>query len=406
MEAHSRYDRSLVLWLSVGQLVTWGSVFYGFALFVAPMEQALGLSRAQTSLAFSLGLLGEGLLAYPVGRLLDRGHERKVMTVGSLVTAAGLAALACAQGAAGVFAAWLVLGSAFSATLYNPAFAVVTRRFPDDYRRAIITLTFLGGLASTVFIPLTAWLITQWGWRAAAAVLALIHLLVCVPIHWRVLRATPESPAVRPAGSGATARPSTPLGPLLRSPAFVLIGVFTVLMMGITAALPVHMVSLLRESGLAEAWVVAIPASIGAIQVAGRLLLYFFEHRFDVHVANRLIPCLIPLGVGALLASSGVERGAPLFGLLFVLLYGLGNGMLTIVKGTAMAQYVDRTRVASLNGALGLPTAAARALAPLLLGLWWSREAGYRWGLWMLLGASIVAVLALWMAQRAARAGR
>jgi MFS family permease len=71
----------------------------------------------------------------------------------------------------------------------------------------------------------------------------------------------------------------------------------------------------------------------------------------------------------------------PLAGLLFVLLYGLGNGMLTIVKGTAIAQYVSREHVASLNGALGLPTAIARAVAPLLLGLLWTRDAGYRWGL-------------------------
>ena len=74
-------------------------------------------------------------------------------------------------------------------------------------------------------------------------------------------------------------------------------------MMGVTAALPPHMISLLRGNGLSEAWVIAIPASIGLIQVLGRLLLYFFEHRFDLHLANRLIPWLIPLGMAALLAG-------------------------------------------------------------------------------------------------------
>jgi hypothetical protein len=95
-----------------------------------------------------------------------------------------------------------------------------------------------------------------------------------------------------------------------------------------------------------------------------------------VHLANRLIPCLIPLGLAALLAGGGQGVAA----LVFVLLYGLGNGMLTIVKGTAIAQYVSREHVASLNGALGLPQAAARAAAPLALGLLWSREVGYRRG--------------------------
>ena len=56
---------------------------------------------------------------------------------------------------AGFYAVWIGLGAGLAATLYTPVFAVVTRRFPDDFRRAIITLTFLGGLASTVFIPLS-----------------------------------------------------------------------------------------------------------------------------------------------------------------------------------------------------------------------------------------------------------
>jgi hypothetical protein len=171
-------------------------------------------------------------------------------------------------------------------------------------------------------------------------------------------------------------------------------------MMGVTAALPAHMISLLRESGLNEAWVVAIPASMGLIQVLGRLLLYFFEHHFDIHLANRVIPCLIPLGLLALVLSSGISA----FVLLFVLLFGLGNGMLTIVKGTAMAQYVSREHMASLNGVLGLPLALARAGAPLMLGLLWSPTTGYSAGLWLLLWASTLAVLALALAQRHALA--
>jgi MFS family permease len=92
MRSTAGHDRSLVLWLSLAQLITWGSVFYTFALLLAPVEQELGLTRAQSSLAFSLALLAEGVFAYPVGRWIDRGRERAVMTFGSLAVAAGLAA--------------------------------------------------------------------------------------------------------------------------------------------------------------------------------------------------------------------------------------------------------------------------------------------------------------------------
>src|SRR5690606_2585046 len=117
------------------------------ALLLEPVERELGLTRAQSSLAFSLALFAEGVCAYPVGRWIDRGHERAVMTGGSLLIAAALAFHATIRSYESFLAAWLVLGAALSATLYTPVFAVVTRRYPGDFRRAIITLTFLGGLA-------------------------------------------------------------------------------------------------------------------------------------------------------------------------------------------------------------------------------------------------------------------
>ena len=394
--AHPSQQRAFVLWLSVAQLVTWGSVFYGFALLVEPVERELGLTRAQSSLAFSMALLAEGLLAYPVGRLIDRGYERAVMCGGTLLVAVCLILHSQVHSIWGFYAAWVGLGAGCAATLYTPMFAILTRRFPQDFRRAIITLTFLGGLASTVFIPLDAWLIAQFGWRHALLALAAFQLLLCLPIHALVLRGAAGSARAAPARMAGQSAPTLALRQTLRSAPYLLIGVFVVLMMGVTAALPPHMVALLREANLSEAWVIAIPASIGVAQVLGRLLLFFFEHRFDPHLANRLIPWLVPLGVAALLAGQGSASAA----LLFVLLYGLGNGMLTIVKGTAIAQYVNREHVASLNGALGLPTALARALGPLALGLLWSAQAGYQWGLWLLLGCSVLASLALAQAQR------
>jgi hypothetical protein len=173
-------------------------------------------------------------------------------------------------------------------------------------------------------------------------------------------------------------------------------------MMSVTSALPAHMIALLQESGLSPAWVIAIPAAIGAIQVVGRLVLFVFERYWDVHTANRWIPMLIPAGLLVLLLG-GLN---PVASLVFVVLYGLGNGMNTIVKGTAMAQYVSQAHVGQLNGLLGLPIALARAAAPLTLGLLWSPAQGYTLALWWLLTASVLGTAALWMAQNRAMAER
>jgi len=399
MQNPLQHDHRIVGWLSLAQLISWGSIFYTFALVMEPVERDLGLSRAQSSLAFSLALLVEGLLAYPVGRWIDRGFERIVMTLGSVLAGICLALHGFVTGIAGFYAVWIGLGAAMAAILYSPVFAVVTRRFPNDFRRAIIVITFLGGLASTVFMPFTAWLIATWGWRQAFIPLAALHLLVCAPLHALTLRGAP-----RPVPQAASARlpVSKDISRFIRSPAFLLIGVSVILMMAVTVALPAHMVSLLRENGLSEVWVIAVPAGIGVIQVIGRLLLYFFEHHLDLHLVNRLIPCLIPLALIVLLTVPLLGAGQVWAVLLFVLLYGLGNGLFTIVKGTAMAQYVNQDLVATLNGALGVPLALARAGAPLLLGLLWTPQAGYSHGLWLLLAFGLASAFALMLAQRAA----
>ncbi|MBL8337218.1 MAG: MFS transporter [Rhodoferax sp.] len=401
MPRPSELDQRLILGLSLAQLITWGSVFYTFALLVEPIERDLGLGRAQTALAFSLALLVEGFCALRIGRWIDQGQERLVMTGGSLLVGCCLLLHGAITAPWMFYAVWALLGVGMSATLYAPVFAVVTRRFPDQFRRGIITMTFLGGLASTVFIPLSGWLIAAAGWRHALWWLAALHFLVCAPLHAWLLRGAPPGHAAGPARAAGT-----DFRQHLRSAPFLLIGVFVVLVMGVTSALPAHMVSLLRENGLSQAWAITVPASIGLVQVVGRALLYFFEHHVDVHTTNRVIPCLLPAGLACLLAApwlAGWIDGGPLaLTLLFVLLYGLGNGMVTIVKGTVMAQYIDRHHVASLNGALGVPTALARAVAPLMLGVLWTREAGYSHGLMVLLALGILAVAALMQAQRLA----
>jgi MFS family permease len=389
-------DEAFVFWLSVAQLISWGSVFYGFSVFLQPTEQALGMGRAESSLGFSLALLAEGLLAYPVGRLIDRGHERAIMTWGSIWLGASLLGLSVVQNLWQFWLAWLMLGVGLSATLYPPAFAVLTRRFPTHFRRSIIAVTFLGGLASTVFIPLMAWLIDLLQWREALWVLAGFQFLICAPLHHLLLHSAPQQ-SLLPPGHDQHAR-DPGLRHHLQQPTFWLIGVFVVLLLGVTAAMPAHMIELLRESGLSERWVILAPALIGAMQVIGRMTLYVLEKRVDAHMTNRLMPCLIPLGLLFLLWGQGQVWAA----MCFVLFYGVGNGLLTIVKGTAIAQYVSQAHTASLNGALGLPLALARAGAPFLLGLLWSPQGGYALGLWVMWFTCLVGIAALWWAQHRA----
>ena len=230
------------LWLSLPQLISWGALFYTFSLLMAPLEAELGMTRAQSSLAYSLALLAEGAAAFAVGRWIDAGHERAVMALGSLWVGVGLLAHSVVDSVAGFYAVWVWLGMGMAGTLYNPAFAIVTRRFGADFRRAVITITFLGGLASTVFIPLVSWWISLWGWRTSLMLLAALQLGLCLPLHSWLLQGAPHS--LEHEGSQDPAKlPS--VRRYLQQPTFWLLGLFMVLTMALTSALPVHMINLL-----------------------------------------------------------------------------------------------------------------------------------------------------------------
>jgi MFS family permease len=407
-------DVPFVLGLSLVQLISWGSVFYGFSLFMSPLESALGMNRASSSLAFSLALLAEGAAAYAVGRWIDQGRAQAVMSAGSVLLGLALIALAQVHRVWQFYAVWVVLGLGMAATLYTPAFAVLTQRFAQHYRRAIIILSFLGGLASTVFIPLIALLIQTWGWRHAVWVLGLTHLLLCAPLHHWLLRPLPSAAhrdaPVRPSPSTIDAPHTAAQASLhvhLKNPNFWLIAVFMVLLMAVTTAVPAHILPLLEGAGLPSGWVLFAAAAIGVLQVLGRLLLFLSDTRLSLHRSNRWVPGLVPLGLLMLwLGSAHGDRGgsdgvtgALVVAALFVLFYGMGNGMLTIVKGTVVAQYVSHAHVGRLNGVVHLPMALARAAAPWLLGLMWQPEQGYRTGLLVLVALSCVGVAALWWAQ-------
>jgi MFS family permease len=394
MDARARW----VTAMSLAQLISWGSTYYTFSLLMPAIETDLGLSRVGVSGAFSVALLASGIAGVPVGRLIDGGHGRAVMAGGSLLAGVMLLSLSRVDGATGLYAVWLLLGVAMAATLYEPAFAILIRRWPQDYRRSLIGMTFLGGLASTVFIPLSALLIGQLGWRGTCVVLGAMHLLLCLPIHLRMLAGEP--PGHRPGGHDDPASPAASArGPDLRtlaaSPAFLLLTGFLVAYMAVTSALGAHMVPLMRERGVPSAWAVAIPASIGAIQVLGRLVLFVFEGRIDPRRFDRSIPLLLPASVVLLLAGGGSVAAA----IGFAVCFGICNGLITIVKATSIAQYVSRERVAALTGLQQPPAALARALGPILLAATWSASGDYGVGLWLLMAIGLLSALLLRLGQ-------
>ncbi len=189
--------RAVLPALCATQITSWGIVYYAFPVLLPRLTADTGWSTNAATAAFSLALLVSGVAGIPIGRILDRRGPRAVMTVGSAVGVLALLVVAAAPNLIVFTLGWLLAGIAMAATFYPPAFAALTRWWGPDRIRALTIVTLAGGLASTVFAPLTALLAEHLSWRATYAVLAVVLAVVTIPAHALALRA-PWPPAAHP----------------------------------------------------------------------------------------------------------------------------------------------------------------------------------------------------------------
>jgi predicted MFS family arabinose efflux permease len=342
--------------LAATQVISWGSLYYAFAIVARDIERELGLRSELVFGAFSWCLLVAGLAATPAGLLIDRYGGRLVMAAGSLLCGSGFLLLASAHSAAGYFLAWSVLGVAMSGVLYEAAFATITHLFGAESRRTISTLTLFGGFASTVFWPLTLKASTLVGWRNTYLLYAGLQLALCLPLHL-LLGARPGAARHGSKKSG----PDFSLKEALRHPAFWTLAFAFSANSFIFSALSVHLIPILHRLGHPMPSVVLMAALIGPMQVAGRVAEMAFGRHVQPQTVGKLCFAMLP---GALLALLlyGAQQSAMA---LFCVLYGLSNGILTIVRGTIPQLLFGTRNYGAISGALSGPSLLAKAAGPL-----------------------------------------
>ncbi|MFM0329462.1 MFS transporter [Paraburkholderia strydomiana] len=390
----------LVTWtLALAQLVSWGSVYYSFSLLVVPMEHTMGWSRTATNAALSVGLLVSGFAAYPVGRWIDHGLGRRVMAAGSVIAAAMLLLWADAQSLTLLFVAWIGLGIAMAATFYDPVFAVVTHRYPKSFRTKITLITLVAGFASTVFIPLTQFLVGSVGWRTSLVVLAIANLVICLPIHTLAIRSSrsdtnsqPSRGAVKLANDAATSR-------ALRTPTFWALAFCFTTYYATFAALTFHLVPLMLERGVSNAVLVTTMALIGPAQVAARAVWFAFGRTLHVSTVGVIVVTLFPLSTVVLI---GAGHSAPLLWL-FAVCYGAANGMMTILRGTIVQDLMWTEGYGAVSGMLSFPSNIAKGIAPIAAASIWSFTRSYIAVEWAVLLVSLLSAIAFCVAVRVSR---
>ena len=376
--------------LALAQTLSWAALYYAFSSFVLPMMADTGWSNSTAMGAFTLGLFSGAAATYAAGALIDSGHGRALMSGGALLAGAGVFGWSMVSTPLGLYASWAVMGVAMAATLYEPAFAVLTRRYPTRYRQAITALTLVAGFASTVSFPACAALISALGWRHALWVIAAVLIVVVAPLNAWALRG-PAHAAMEPNAHDeqADVQADATLHQALRHNAFWMLTLCFTLFNFAAAALWAHVVPALVDKGWSNAQALAVLVSIGPAQVLGRLVYVAAARHLPLRLAGFVVVLFMPVSLAlfALFQSTWAL-------LAFAALFGMANGLVTIVRGGLVPEYFGHANIGRISGAMSTVGLLARAAAPLAVAWLLLLTGGYREVMLLLAGASLVAALA------------
>ncbi|MCA3563001.1 MAG: MFS transporter [Methylocystis sp.] len=371
--------------LGFTQMAAWGTTYYLPAIFKTQFSNDLGLSEPAVFAGVAVTLIVSALIAWPVGRLMDEQGAGRLMPVGSACLAAGLATLAFAQGPIAYFLAWTFFGFGMALCMSNAAFSALTQMAGQEARRSIVILMLFGGMASTVFWPLTLWLDGQVGWRSTCLIYAGMHILICLPLHGIFLASGTTRSARQDLQQEE--RPGL-IPPERRGLAAVLITIVFSCSGFVSWGLDLHLITILGDFGLGAAAAVWVASLKGPATLAARLA--------DITLAGRVTPMqsamiagsLTPLGlVLALVLGSGMASAV-----IFIVVYSLGTGLITVARATLPLLLIGSKGYATTLGRLTLPTQMIYAVSPMTFGLMMERVGSSG----VLLVALFASLVSLW----------
>jgi hypothetical protein len=347
--------RVVVPALGITQILAWGSSYYLPAVLAKPIAEDTGWPLAWVIAGLSLGLLIAGLISPLVGRRIHDLGGRPALIASALLLAAGFTVLALAPNLPVFIAGWAVMGLGMGAGLYDAAFSTLGRIYGLAARQHITTLTLFGGFASTACWPLSAFFVSELGWRGTCGAYAGIQMLVALPIYLLALKGP-----VPPLPTEPTPNRSNLLahdGIARHRALFVLLAVVVTIASMLSTVISVHLLTLLQSRGLTLATAVALGALVGPSQVGARffeMLVSRYHHPIWTKIASVSL-----VAIGLLLLWMDI----PLIPLCLVF-YGAGIGLESIARATLPLALFGAKDYAPIMGRLARPSLIAQAATP------------------------------------------
>jgi predicted MFS family arabinose efflux permease len=381
-----RPDRWIVVAaLGVTQILAWGSTFYLLGVLANPIARDTGWGYDWVISGVSVGLLMAGMVSPRVGRAISKRGGRLTLALSAVLLAGGLLLLGSSQSIAWYLAAWLLVGAGMGFGLTDAAFSTLGSIYGEDARSPITSLTLFAGFASTVCWPLSAYLVDHLGWRGACFVYAAIQIFVALPILLLVL---PRPPFVAPTGDDKRERLHASLAPG-EPTIFALLAMVLTVSAAILSMVGIHLLPLLQARDVELSVAVALGAIVGPAQVGARIVEMLGGRHYHPIWTMISSAVLVAVGIGLLFVDFPIYSIA-------IVLYGAGNGIGSVARGTLPLAIFGSTRYPTLMGRLAFPILISMALSPFLGAIaFQAGGANFVFGILAFLGVGNIFLVAL-----------
>jgi MFS family permease len=376
-------------WVIVGlgaliSCVAIGAMF-SLAVFLGPIAEATGWSRASISTAMTLDFVVMGVAGFAWGAASDRWGARPVVLAGSILLGAGLWLASRATSPLVFQLGFGVLVGVAGGAFIAPMTAAVTAWF-DEHRALAVSLVSAGiGVAPLTMSPFAAWLIAHYDWRTAMAAIAVLSWALLIPAALLV-RHAPHSGGAAAATSGESSDSRLTVGAALRSPQFIVLGATYFFCCAAHSGPIFHFVSFALTHGVPTMAAVSIYGVEGLAGLGGRLLFGIAADR--VGVKRVLISGLLIQSL-SILAYTIVTQQRGFYVLAIV--FGAAYGGIMPLYAVLAREYFDQRIMGTILGAATTLSSLGMALGPVVGGWIFDSYDDYRW---LYVSSTVVALAA------------
>jgi MFS family permease len=385
-------------------LVAFGTRLSFTVFFVALIDE-YGWSRADTSLVFSVSMVVFAVASTPTGIAIDRWGARRVFGLGAAVLALGLFLSSQIQTLRQLaFAYGVIVGLGISILGLGPQAGFLSGWFRKR-RGLAIGLAFAGtGIGTLTLTPTAAYLIREFGWRAAYRALAGLALAI-VPVIFLFLRSNPaslglsldgaQSPETNPGLAQSTVTDWT-IGRTMRSPAFWLVILASLSAIGPLRMLTVHQLAVAVARGFDQVYAASVIGIGGGVTAVSFVAFGALSDRIGRRATYSLGSISLLMAIVVLSSLASPERQGSL--IVYALLAGIGEGARSSLVTSVASDLFHGPALGTINGVVGSAFGVGAAVMPWLAGRIYDQSGDYGMAFLTAAGAIVFSAIVLWIA--------